>query len=136
MLTTAQRSGFARYGRFSTQTLYRPRLPPLQIIAASSGIDDRLLIRSELLELCREVPQKLRCFHYFHTTHSCAPLPDKTYRLQYVVHVALCVDATWYSKPHQFLVGGFFFATVRVKSEHDGADFDGTNACFNIQLNR
>ena len=87
-----------------------------------------------MLELCCEVPQKVWRFHYLHAAHIFASLPNQVDCFQHVVHVALCIDATWNGQSYQIKVSGFFLTAVRVKTEHYGADFDGTNSSFNIEL--
>ena len=91
-------------------------------------------IRSDPLELGREMSQKLWCPHDTHAADFTAPLPHEINRLNYVVHMPLRIDPAWNGKAQQLQTGRMFFTGMRIQPEHDRANFDAADAALNVEF--
>src|SRR4051812_549915 len=73
-----------------------------------------------------EVPKEWCFIAEAHAGDLLAILPNLENDFDYVIDVALCVNASWYCEPHQ--------VHLRSGGEHQGADFYRADSTFEIQL--
>ena len=93
------------------------------------------MIRLSPLEFCKEMPQPGRFIDYLETFDIVAILIDITQDLCDIQQVIVGVGSAGNCQPGEFECGTPVFSCTRIASGKEVADFDHTDAAFDISFN-